>query len=223
MDSDIRVMLVDDHVVLREGLRLLLERQPGLRVVGEAGDGETALALVEGCSPHVVVMDIAMPGMDGLQTTRKLLERHPDVKVLVLTNYDEDEYVMALLQAGAAGYLLKSAGVDELVSAIRSVHAGGSPLPPAIARKVVDSYVRLERTKRTRWEPEPFEQLTPRELEVLKQAAAGLSNQRIAETLCLSLKTVENYMSTVYEKLGVQDRTQAVLYALKKGLVKLSE
>lgn len=218
--KSIRVLLVDDHTVLRDGLRLLLQCFPDMEVVGEAATGRAALEQVERKQPDVVVMDINMPDMDGVEATRRLQELHPEVKVLVLTNYDEEQFVANLVQNGATGYLLKSAAGDELVSAIRTVHGGGSALQPGIARKLVDSYVRMG-TQRNRKTLEPHETLTRREMEILKLAARGMSNKRIADSLFLSVRTVENYMTTIYNKLGVTERTEAVLYALRKALVSL--
>ncbi|HEY8477375.1 MAG TPA: response regulator transcription factor [Chloroflexota bacterium] len=220
MGEQIRVMLVDDHAVLREGLRLLMERTPDLKVVGEASNGPMALEVAAQCRPEVVVMDISMPGADGAVVTRQFKERWPNVKVLVLSNYDEDVYVEAVLAAGASGYLLKSAPAREVIEAVRVVYREGSVLPPAIARKVLKN---LARFREERYESPPHEQLTAREREILSLAARGYSNRRIADELCLSIRTVENYMTVIYEKLGVEDRTAAVLYALRKGLAPLTE
>ncbi len=209
----IRVLLVDDHAILREGLRSLLSLQDNIEVVGEAADGQAALELVGLLQPDVVVMDIAMPVMDGLEATRRLKQEHPETRVLILTQHDNREYVFSLLQAGAAGYVLKKAGGAEVITAIRGVYAEGAFLPPGIAREVIERYIQRppEETGRPH--------LTDREQEVLRLVAEGQSNREIAELLCLSVKTVMVHRTNIMDKLDLHSRTELVKYAIRQGLV----
>ena len=211
----IRVMLVDDHTVLREGLRSLLSLQDDMQVVGEAGDGQAALELAEQLRPDVIVMDIAMPVMDGLEATRRLTREHPEMRVLILTQHDNREYVFSLLQAGAAGYVLKKAGGAEVAAAIRSVYRDGAFLPPAIAREVMERYIKQpqEETGRPR--------LTEREKEVLRLIAEGKSNKEIAELLCLSIKTVAAHRANIMDKLDLHSLAELTKYAVREGLTSL--
>jgi len=211
--SKIRVLLADDHAVLREGLRSLLSLQEDIEVVGEASDGQEAVERVEQLAPDVVVMDIAMPRMDGLEATRLLKQEHPEVQVLILTQHDNREYVFSLLQAGAAGYVLKKTSGAEVIAAIRSVFNEGAFLPPGIAREVIDRYVQQP------LEEEGHPRLTGREKEVLRLLAEGKSNKEIAELLYLSIKTVMAHRSNIMEKLDIHSRTELVKYAIRQGLV----
>lgn len=214
----VRVLLVDDQRLLREGLRTLLELHPDLRVIGEAGDGIEAEALAEKLRPRVVLMDLRMPRRDGVEATRRLMARWPELQVLVLTTYDDDELVFRAIEAGAVGYLLKDVGSDTLAEAIRAASRGESPLQPSIARKL------LRRLRSEAAPASPFlsvasppacgEPLTGRELEVLRLLGTGAINREIAERLSLSEGTVKNYVSTILAKTGLRDRTQAALYAL---------
>jgi len=215
----IRVVMADDHVLVRQGMRNILERDGAIRVVGEAGNGREAVQLTGGLRPDVVLMDIAMPEIDGIEATRVIKETYPGTAVLVLTAYEDDGYIFALLEAGAAGYLLKNSRSDELVSAVKAVHAGESVLSPAVARKVLmrfipagDGHGRVE-----------LDTLTERELEILKLAAAGLPNKRIASQLQLSPRTVQLYLARIFEKMSVASRTEAVVGALKRGWLRLEE
>ena len=205
----IRVLLVDDHELVRAGLRTFLQLQPDMAVVGEASSGERALALVAGLAPDIVLLDLVLPGMSGVDTARRLRVAHPQVKVVVLTSFAGQESVLPAVRAGVAGYLLKDVGPAELADALRSVHAGGSPLHPAVAATV------LRQVSAT---AELTDALTPREREVLRLIARGLSNRLIARELVLSEKTVKTHVSAVLAKLGVTDRTQAALLAVKEGL-----
>jgi NarL family two-component system response regulator LiaR len=211
--SPIRVLLVDDHAVLREGLRSLLSLQEDIQVVGEAGDGQVALELAEQLRPDVVVMDIAMPNMDGLEATRRLKQAHPRMRVLILTQHDNREYIFSLLQAGAAGYVLKKAGGAEVVAGIRSVFREGAFLPPEVAREVMDRYVQSPSVETG---PSP---LTGREIQVLRLIAEGMSNKEIARQLNLSVKTVMAHRTNLMEKLDIHNRTELVKYAIRQGLV----
>lgn len=216
----IRILIAEDHAVVREGTRELLDREEDLEVVAEAGDGEEAVRLATSQRPDVVLMDIAMPKLDGIEATRRIKAIHPAIAVLVLTAYDDDQYVFALLEAGAAGYLLKDVHTDELIKAIRAVYAGESVLHPAIARKVINRFA--QPTDKRKMES-AVEQLTERELEVLKLAAKGMTNRQIANALALSIHTVQTHLSNTFGKLGVGSRTEAVLYGLRKGWLTLED
>ena len=213
-------MIADDHALVREGTRQILEGQPGLEVVGEAEDGEEAVALVSRIHPDVVLMDIAMPKMNGIEATRLIKKQSPATSVLILTAYDDDQYIYALLDAGAAGYLLKTVGGEELAQAVRAVAEGESVLHPAIAAKVFKRYTNLGRQAAAQGEVEP---LSERESEVLAMAAKGLSNKMIARELNLSDRTVQVHLSNIFGKLGVASRPEAVITALRRGLLRLEE
>ena len=215
----IRVVIADDHVVVREGTRELLGRETDLEVVGEAGDGEEAVKVVGQQRPDVAIIDIAMPKLNGIEATKQIKALCPATAVLILTAYDNDQYIFALLEAGAAGYLLKNVRGQELVDAIRSVHAGESVLHPVVARKVLKRFVDPSREPRECREAD----LTDREMEVLKLAARGLSNKDIAEELCLSVRTVQAHLGNIFGKLMVGSRTEAVLHCLKKGWISIEE
>jgi len=218
--ATIRILLADDHVLVREGTRDLLEREPDMQVVAEAGDGEEAVRLVAAHRPDVTLLDIAMPNLSGIEATRQIKRLAPATAILILSAYDDDEYVFALLEAGAAGYLLKNVRGRDLVEAIRSVHAGESVLHPVIARKVIERVVQPSPPDPMRENSEP---LTERELEVLKLAARGKSNRDIAADLCLSTRTVQTHLSTVFTKMEVGSRTEAVVQALQRGWLTLQD
>jgi NarL family two-component system response regulator LiaR len=214
----IKVMLVEDHVLVREGTRELLEQEEDLQVVAEAGDGEEAVRLAAECHPDVIIMDIAMPGLSGIEATRQIKAASPSAVILALTAYDDDQYIFAFLEAGAAGYLLKDVHANELIKAIRAVHAGESVLHPAVARKVIDHFAQ---PADTRDEEDALDRLTERELEVLGLAAKGMTNREIAQELSLSTRTVQAHLSHIFTKLDVGSRTEAVLYGLRKGWLTL--
>lgn len=216
----IRILLADDHVMVRQGTRELLEHEDDMEVVAEAGDGEEAVLLAGSERPHVVVMDVAMPRLDGIEATRRIKARYPSMAVLVLTAYDDDQYVFALLEAGAAGYLLKDVPVEELIKAVRAVRAGEAVLHPAVARKVVS---RFAQPPAGREREGSLDQLTEREVEVLRLAAKGLTNREIARDLSISARTVQVHLSNTFSKMGVGSRTEAVLHALRKGWLTLQE
>lgn len=222
MVNRIRILLADDHIMLRQGTAELLRRETDIEVIGEAANGEEAVSMAAQALPDIVVMDIRMPVLSGIEATRVIRERLPHVQVLVLTAHDDDQYIFSLLQAGASGYLLKTAPVSELVKAIRQVHAGESPLDPAIARKVV---VRMSSPSLTAAKPpgdeEPVEALTPRELEVLQLLAQGLSNRGIAEALFISDRTVQAHLTSIFAKTQVSSRLEAVLNAIRRGWLTL--
>ena len=220
----IRLIIAEDHAVVREGTRQLLEREPDLEVVGEAADGAQAVALVERLRPDVAIMDISMPVMTGIEATRRIKASHPNTAILILTAYDDDQYVFALLEAGAAGYLLKDVPSAEVVRAVRSVHAGEPVLHPAIARKVLARFAgSAEQAEAARASDDGAQPLTDREQEVLQLAACGLSNAEISSRLYLSIRTVQVHLTHIFNKLGVGSRTEAVIAGLKSGLLKLED
>ncbi len=214
----IRVLLVDDHTIFREGVRALLTSYDDIEVVGEAADGRTAIDKVTQLHPDVVLMDIAMPGLGGLEATLELRKLEPECRVLILTQYDNREYVFPILKAGAAGYVLKHAAATDLVSAIRAVHAGGSFLYPTVAKAVLDRYLRQGQVPE-----DPYESLSDREVQVLRLVAEGPTNKEIAELLVLSVKTVMGHRANLMEKLGIHNRTELVKYAIRHGLVEVTD
>ena len=217
-----RVLLVDDQALLRLGFRLVIESEPDLEVVGEASDGQVAIAQTAALAPDVVVMDIRMPGMDGIEATRRIVAEHPATRVLVLTTFDLDEYAFAALRSGASGFLLKNALPEELVAAIRTVAAGSSIVAPRIVRRLLDLFApHLPTTATATADLNPaLRTLTPRELDVLRCVTEGLSNSEIAERLVLSATTVKTHVGNMLAKLGVRDRVQAVIVAYESGLVR---
>ena len=216
----IRIVIADDHAVVRQGTRSLLEREKDLEVVGEAGDGVEAVILINQLHPDVAIIDIAMPKLNGIEATRQVKPRCPSTAVLILTAYDDDEYIFALLEAGAAGYLLKDADSREVVEAVRAVYAGESVLHPVIARKVISRLI----SPVTKVAGEkPAIELSEREMQVLKLAAKGMSNKDIASELFISMRTVQGHLSSIFNKLGVGSRTEAVFQAVKSGWLSFKE
>ncbi len=215
----IRILIADDHAVVREGTRQILDREADMRVVAQAADGQEAIDLAVKEQPRVAVLDISMPGVNGIEATRKIKELLPSTAVLVFTAYDYDEYVFAILEAGAAGYLLKNSRGSELIEAVRRVAAGESVLHPAIAAKVLNRVSRRESPA----EETPVESLTERELEVLRLAALGHSNREIADQLYVSPRTVQSHMANIFGKLNVGSRTEAVMVGLKRGWIHLGD
>ncbi len=211
--SDLRVVLADDHEVVRSGLRALVDASPGMCVVGEAGDGREAVARARELSPDVVVMDVSMPGMDGAEATERIARECPAVKVIALTAHDDRAHLTRLLQAGAAGYVLKRAAADELVRAIRTVGSGGTYVDPVLG----GSLLRRAARPSGAGAPVPVEALSDREEEVLRRIAWGESNKEIAGRLGISTRTVETYKARISEKLGLRSRTDMVRYALQRG------
>ena len=216
----IKILIADDHAFVREGTRRILEQEPDMEVVAEAGNGEEAVRLASDLKPDVAIIDVAMPKLDGIEATRQIKALCPAVAVLVLSAYDDDQFVFGLLEAGAAGYLLKSVRGHEIVDAIRAVDAGESVLHPSVARKVLNRFAsvstRVQRKK-------PLELLTEREMEVLKLVTRGLSNKDIADGLSLSIRTVQGHLANIFNKLRVSSRTEAVVHALKEGWVTLDD
>jgi NarL family two-component system response regulator LiaR len=220
MMSDITIVLGEDHLITRQGILRLLEDEEGLTIVGEASNGEEAVQLVNELKPDVVIMDIAMPKLNGIEATRQIKVTNPRAGVLILSAYDDDEYVFAMLKAGAAGYLLKSVSGDELVRAIKAIHNGEPVLDPSIAKKVMNYFKFQNKIPSVN---EEVEHLSNREVDIIKLAAKGLTNKEIADKLHLSYRTVEGHMRDVFNKLGVGSRTEAVLFGLKKGWFTLEE
>jgi len=213
----ISVFLAEDHAVVREGLAELIRHEPDMEVVGEAGDGEETVRLVRQTRPDIVLMDIAMPGINGIEATRQLKEIAPPTKILVLTAYDNPEFVAAMIEAGAAGYLLKNVRGKELTHAIRSAYEGESVLHPAIAR-VIFSQLRTVPGRSSHEKPNV---LSERELQVLRKGAEGLSNKQIATVLNIGPRTVQTHWRNIFDKLGVYSRTEAIVFCLKKGWLNL--
>jgi len=211
--AKLQIFLADDHVVVREGLKTLINAQPDMIVIGEAGDGETAWQQAQACQPDVVIMDITMPGLNGVQATAQLKRACPQIKVLALSVHDDTSYLRQLLAAGAAGYILKHAAADDLIQAIRMVAAGGVYLDPALASHVVAGYVRVPVVASAL----RGAALSERETEVVQRIAQGYSNKEIAAQLTLSVKTVETYRARAMEKLGLDSRSALVRYALERG------
>jgi len=216
----IKILVADDHAVVRQGTRKLLEQEEDLEVVAEAGDGEEAVRLAAEFNPDVAIIDIAMPKLDGIEATRQIKEYYPDINILILSAYDDSQFVFSLLEAGAAGYLLKSVHGRELIAAIRAVREGESVLHPSIARKVLSRFAPAIN--------KPGGQntsgvLSEREMEVLKLMTSGASNKEIASQLHLSIRTVQGHLSQIFSKLKVSSRTEALVQALREGWVKLDD
>ena len=210
----IKILLAEDHVVVREGTRELIQHEDDMEVVGEAGDGEEAVELATQTHPDVIIMDVNMPKLNGIEATKQIKVKLPSTAILILSAYDNDQYISALLEAGAAGYLLKNIKGKELIDAVRAVHAGESVLHPKIARKVLNRLI----TPGSKVDSEPaVNVLSERELEVLKLAARGLNNRDIADQLFLSIRTVQAHLGNIFNKLDVGSRTEAILVGLKKG------
>jgi NarL family two-component system response regulator LiaR len=216
----IKILIADDHAVVRDGTKQILEHEADMDVVAEAADGAEAIKLAGSTRPDVAIIDIAMPGVDGIEATKQIKQLYPAIAVLILSAYDDDQFVFSLLEAGAAGYLLKSVRGRELIEAVRQVHAGESVLHPSIARKVLNRFVPAPGKPAGQ---KTAEVLSDRETEVLKLATRGLSNQNIADELCLSLRTVQAHLGHIFNKLQVSSRTEAVVRALKEGWVTLDD
>lgn len=220
MTNRIRILIADDHTMVRQGLTQICDAEPDFLVVGQAANGQEAAQMVDLVDPDVVIMDINMPILDGVQATRHITEQHPDVRVIILTMYRQDQHVFEAIKAGARAYLLKDADSDELLRAIRAVAGGEALLDPSIAMKMMEEFRRLQQ------EPtgdDGITHLSDRELEILRLVAQGLENSDIGERLGLSEKTIRNRLTVIFEKLQVNNRIQATLYALRQGLASLDE
>ena len=213
-----RVLIAEDHTIVRQGLSALINRQPDMRVVGEAQDGKEAVEKTKELCPDVVLMDIAMKHMNGLEATARIKKMVPEVKVLVLTMYENEEYIFQILRVGASGYLLKEASMTELIAAIKAVNKGGSYLSPSISKKVIEDYIRRAELGE---KATINDILSDREREILQLIAEGHTYDDIASILCISKKTVETHRANIMDKLNIHDKVGLVKYAIRKGLIKL--
>ncbi|MDQ0339891.1 two-component system response regulator DegU [Caldalkalibacillus uzonensis] len=237
-ENKIRILIIDDHTMFREGVKRVIDMEEDFEVVGQAGDGEAAVQLVQELEPDVILMDINLPGMNGVEATEAVLRYSPDSKIIILSIHDDESYVFRTLQSGAKGYLLKEMDIEALSEAIRAVHEGGAYIHPKVTGKLVEEFRRLKQqdtAERTGEEPlirvtdpselrdeyEIYQLLTKREFEVLQLMAQGKSNKAIGEALFISEKTVKNHVSSILQKMKVQDRTQAVIEAIKNGWVNI--
>lgn len=210
----IRILVVDDHAIMRDGIRALLGLHDDIEIVGEASEGKEAIEKALELTPDVVVMDIAMPGMDGLEATRRIRKKNPKIEVLVLTQHDNKEYILSAIKAGVTGYIPKKALGSDLVSAIRAAYQGNSYLYPSAATAIIKDYLK-------RPEEDPYDRLTAREREILKLIAEGHTSREIAEMLFISLKTVLGHRTKIMDKLGIHNRTELIKYTIRKGLVSM--
>lgn len=214
----IRILLADDHTILREGIRSLIESEPDMSVIGEANDGHTAVKLASQLKPDIILMDLAMPLLNGLEATRQIKKQNPQAKILILTMHENEEYIRQVLVAGAMGYILKDAAARELLGAIRSVFKGEVVLSPAITRLVVSDYLRWGDISPT----EPSDGLTDREREILQLIAEGYTNKQIAQILSISIKTVQAHRLNLMKKLDLHDRGELIKYAIQKKIIDIS-
>jgi len=216
----IKILLAEDHAVVRESIHESLSREPEFNVVGEARDGEEAVSLAQKLVPDVILMDISMPVLNGIEATRRIKLLQPSVAILILTAYDDEQYIFSVLSAGAAGYLLKDVGMQELVEAIKTVYKGDSVLHPTIAKKVLSQ---IRSLKEGPPKEHSHDALSDRESHVLRLAARGLTNNGIAQELNLSVSTIQSHLRSIFNKLGVGSRTEAMVEAMKKGLLTLND
>ncbi|MBS1873200.1 MAG: response regulator transcription factor [Acidobacteria bacterium] len=214
--TDIRILLADDHAVIRAGLHLLLDRQEGFAVLGEAADGREAVAKAAELRPDVVVLDLAMPNLNGIEATRQICSNQQEAQIVVLSMHSDEEYVLRALKAGARAYVLKESAEADLIAAIRAVHAGKSFFSPAVSRMLVEDYVRQLQDRDLE---DSYDLLTPREREILQLVAEGKSNKDIANILSLSVYTVETHRSNMMEKLNLHTVPELILYAVRKGVI----
>jgi two-component system, NarL family, response regulator NreC len=216
MNGTIRVLLADDHTIVRQGVKMILSNEPDIEVVGEAEDGRAAVEMAKKLKPDVAVLDISMPGIDGIEATRQIKAALPNIHTLALTMHDDDTYVFQVLKAGGSGYVLKRAAASDLVQAIHAARRGKAFLYPALAKAVVADYLKRVESGEGR---ESYDGLTEREREVLTLVAEGATNHEISEKLYISIKTVQTHRTHIMEKLGLHDRTMLVRYAVRKGLI----
>ncbi len=215
MSKQIRILLADDHNVLRQGMAQVLNAQPDMTVVAQASNGKEAITLAEQHQPDIILLDINMPEIDGVEAARQITARHPQIGIIILTMYRRDDYVFEAIKAGARGYLLKEVELDELLAAIRSVAQGEAVIDPAIATRVLAEFRQPSHSRQTSEEPS----LSERDIEILRLLAQGLTNQEIGDKLAISEKTVRNRLSIIFRQLHIKNRTQAALYAMREGLV----
>lgn len=220
--EEIKVLIVDDHALIREGLTKILSLEPKIKVVGEATNGKEVVRQVEYRKPHIVLMDLNMPYVDGVEATKLIRDKFPEVKIIALTVHDDDKRVFEVVKAGVSGYILKDVDAEGLINTINAVYSGETVIHPSITNKLLGEFTRLTEAAAAAEEREMIvEVLTTRELEILKLIAGGKSNRDIAEDLCISEKTVKNHISSIFRKIKVEDRTQAALFAVKTKLVDL--
>ena len=217
--NTIKILVADDHAVVREGTRQILEQEPDMKVIAEAADGEEATRLAVELKPDVAIIDISMPNVDGIEATKQIKALSPGIAILILSAYDDDQFVFSVLEAGAAGYLMKDVHSRELVDAVRAVHAGESVLHPTIAKKVLNHFVSSPAKPGKR----ELDTLSKREMDILRLATRGLSNKDIADELCLSIRTVQGHLTHIFNKLQVGSRTEAVVRGLKEGWITLED
>jgi DNA-binding NarL/FixJ family response regulator len=220
-EERIRLLIADDHELFRRGLRMVLEDEDDIEIVDEAGDGEVAVELAREHAPDVVVMDVRMPGLSGIQAARRIKEEEPGTKILVLTISDEEDDLYDAIKAGANGYLLKEISIDEIANAVRSVHSGQSLISPSMASKLLDEFAAMIK-KEEQKEEVPAPRLTPREMEVLEHVAQGMNNREIAKALFISENTVKNHVRNILEKLHLHSRMEAVVYAVREKLLEIN-
>ncbi len=213
--SEIKVMIVDDQPIIRDGLKMILDMYEDIEVVGVATNGSDAISICKEKEIDVILMDIRMPDMDGVEATKRIKAKHEKIKIIILTTFDDDEYIFEALKQGASSYLLKDMNSDEIVSAIRVVKQGGSVMPPKVTAKVVNKFAKISSST----EQSAYEHLTEREMEIIKHIAAGMSNKEIAKALYLSQGTVKNHITNILSKLNMRDRTQVALYAIENKII----
>ncbi|MDX2177730.1 MAG: response regulator transcription factor [Candidatus Sumerlaeia bacterium] len=218
----LRVLIADDHAIVRQGLKRLLESEEGIEVVGEAPDGRTAVAMAVELQPTVVVMDVSMPGLNGLEATRQMLKKAPKTRVLILSMHKNEAYVLQALRNGASGYLLKDSGAEEIANALRALARGESYLSPSISRVIIDDYLRLNTDGEGSKRP-LYESLTAREREIFQLLAEGMKNHEVADKLNVSVKTVETHRAHIMEKLALGNVAELVKYAIEIGVVQIDQ
>ncbi|MFA5891708.1 MAG: response regulator transcription factor [Actinomycetota bacterium] len=220
MDARIRILVVDDHAIVREGIRMVLETDSALKVVADVSSGEEAIKQVREIKPDVIVMDVAMPGLSGFETTQRIRDAYPEVKILALTVHDSEAHIFQMLRAGAVGYVLKRAPANEVIEAVKAAYRGEAILHPSVAKLLIRDYLtRVDKGQETT----SFDNLSKREREIVKLIAEGRTNKEIADLLFLSIKTVQAHRANLMRKLGMHDRTELVKYAIRRGIIDLEE